>query len=65
VISETRQSTKSINGKRKTVIWYELVYKVTERRIIRVVVERRNNGKYMFLSVMPHDKSSKTRRSKK
>jgi hypothetical protein len=43
---------------------YELVYKITERRTIRVIIERRNQGKYTFLSVMPHDKSSKVRRVK-
>ncbi len=59
VISQTRVINRKIKGVEKTVTRYGLVHQISDGRRIRVILERIGDGKLKFLSVMPHDKSSK------
>lgn len=60
-ISETRQINKTIKGKLKSVVYYELVHEVLPGKHIGVIIEKVGSGKYRFLSVMPHREKTKKR----
>lgn len=59
VISDTRKLKRKINGVLKDVTRYELVHEIEKGIKMRVVVERIGTGRHKFLSIMPHNKSSK------
>jgi|GEM_PF-1111341 len=60
-ISEVRKVKRRIKNKLKNATHYELIHEVHPGKKIRVIVEKIGNGKYRFMSVMPHDKKSKKR----
>lgn len=49
-ITDTRIYTNKKTG--KTIIYYELRYKINAKNRIQVIVERKGNGKLKFKSVM-------------
>jgi len=55
-----RYLEKNVKGKTKNVIHYALVYMVSTNVQVRVIIEKTGNGAPKFLSVMPHDKKSKS-----
>jgi len=65
VISKTRKIERNVKGKEKEMICHELVYKVKKGKEIRVVVGKIGSGKLKFVSVMPHNKKSKTKTKKR
>lgn len=58
-ISKTRIIAVEENNKKFNINHYELVMEQKGGKMIRVILERRGNGKIHFLSTMPHNKSSK------
>ena len=59
LIAPARNIRKKKKGKWKKGIQYELVYSISKRKKIRVIVEKLGKGSHKFLSVMPHDRRSK------
>lgn len=59
VLADTRNYEVKIKGKKKSIIHYAIAYEVEKGKEIRVIVSRFGNGKYKFLSIMPHNKRSK------
>ena len=62
IIVTTRKKILIVKGIAKSVVRYGLVYEVAPGKKIRVIVEKVGSGKCRFLSVMPHDKQSKTKK---
>ena len=60
-ISETRLIERIVKKKRKSGIHYGLVYEVSPRVKIRVIVEKIGTGKHKFLSVMRHSHNRKSK----
>ena len=56
VIKKCKLVTKT-RRKSKDRVFYELPHKVHGGRTIRVVILKTGNGKYKFLSVMPHNRN--------
>lgn len=60
-----RQVNRIVKGVVKAVFQYGVTYEVQSGRTMRVIIEKVGNGKMTFLSVMPHDKKSKTKKRPK
>jgi hypothetical protein len=65
IVNETRKNTRTIKGKRKSVISHELVFEVVKNKEIRVVVDKIGTGKLKFRSIMPHNNKSKPKPKKR
>ena len=62
LVSKTRLIERSIKGKKKSGVHYELVYEVKVGEKIRVIIEKIGTGKHKFLSVMRHNKTHKNKK---
>lgn len=61
-ISEARVVRRKIKNVWKETVCYELVYEVSPKKKVRVIIEKIGTGKFRFRSIMPHDKRSKTKK---
>lgn len=63
-VFEIRQTKGRIKGKIRLITRYALIYEVEPGSTIRVIIEQVGNGRFTFLSVMPHEKNERKKKEK-
>lgn len=61
-VNAIRKVKKMVKGVEKDTTQYELVHEFTKVKSVRVIIEKVGDGKHKFLSVMPHNATSKSKK---